>query len=145
MKLHVFTRGTVVTCFLLITVMPGTAAEPDGTVRRNPFAITEKMTLPQTEPEPVKQEPELPKPSQRFARQKLPSLPDMKMLGRMKNAKGETVALLEVGNKHVYVVHEGDNIGLYEIGVDAVVQIISIGRREIVIESGSLSEQLVVR
>ncbi len=140
-----FTRGAVVICLLVVTVLPVVAEEGAGKVQRNPFAITEKMTIPQTEPEPVKAEPVLPQPAQRFARQKLPSLPEMKMLGRMKNAQGETVALLEIGQKHVYVVHEGDNIGLYEIGVDAVVQIISIGRREIVIESGSLNEQLVVR
>ncbi len=145
MKLQFFPRETVVVCLLLISAWPGEAEELAGQVQRNPFAITERMTIPQVEPEPVDPEPKLPKPAQRFARQKLPSLPEMKMLGRMQNAQGETVALLEVAKKHVYVVHEGDNIGLYGIGIDAVVQIISIGRREIVIESGSLNEQLVVR
>ncbi len=140
-----FTRGAVVIYLLVVTVLPVAAEEDAGKVQRNPFAITEKMTIPQAEPEPVKAEPELPKPTQRFARQKLPSLPEMKMLGRMQNGQGETVALLEVAKKHVYLVHEGDNIGLYDIGIDAVVQIVSIGRREIVIESGSLNEQLVVR
>jgi hypothetical protein len=72
-------------------------------------------------------------------------IPRMSLRGHVRSHDGETVALLEIQGGGVYIVREGDAVGLHDLGYDSVIRIREISRLHLVIESGSLGRVIVVR
>ena len=69
----------------------------------------------------------------------------MRMRGYLKSENGEHVALLEIIGGSVHIVREGETVGLYEIGLDAVIRIQTIDRLHMVVETGKLGQLIIVR
>lgn len=72
-------------------------------------------------------------------------VPQMRLRGHLE-IEGKSVALLEIGDKQVvHIVREGDTVGLQEFGSDMVLRISKIDRLQVVVESGALGQQIIVR
>ncbi len=71
-------------------------------------------------------------------------IPRMHLRGLI-NDGAVQAALLEIENAGVYIVREGDTVGLYETGSNAVVRIREINRLNLVVEAGSLGQLFIVR
>jgi len=109
---------------------------------RNPFAPSARMLLLKDQPTaaasmaaeseftPVKQPEKMPK---------------MRLRGHLQGQNGEVVALLELVGGDVYIVREGDTVGLHDFGIDSVVRVQKISRLHLVVESGSLNQKIIVR
>lgn len=76
--------------------------------------------------------------------QKASSIPRMHLRGLVSDESGQA-ALLEIGGAGVYLVREGDTVGLYETGSNAVVRVREINRLNMVVEAGSLGQLFIVR
>ncbi|WDP92777.1 MAG: hypothetical protein HUN04_24870 [Desulfobacter sp.] len=115
------------------------------TARRDPFGASEKLRRAKEGPlQPAAR----PRP-ERFGfkpRAEQPKeMPKMKLKGHLKGRNGEVVALLEIKGGDVYIVREGDTVGLHDLGIDSVIRIQEISRRHLVVESGTLGTVIIVR
>jgi len=73
------------------------------------------------------------------------SLPRMSLKGLLHHAGGEVAALLEIERLGVFIVREGDTVGLHELDPEAVIRVREINRLNLVLEAGSLGRILIVR
>ena len=73
------------------------------------------------------------------------AIPKMRLRGHLRGKEGEVVALLEIQGGSVHIVREGDTVGLYDIGYDAVIRIKEISRLHLVIETGTYGKLIIVR
>ncbi|MGY8872036.1 MAG: hypothetical protein ACKVJE_16480 [Pseudomonadales bacterium] len=72
-------------------------------------------------------------------------LPSMNFRGLMQ-AKGKKMALLEVMGLGTFVVKEGDKVGLQQVGSSgAVLHILEINELNLIVETGSYGQQMVVQ
>ena len=130
-----------------LTVRPG--AEPgqatnnayahSGEQKRNPFSATTKLMRQTDGPAATSSGPVFEPQGQSG------TMPKMRLRGRIQGANGGVVALLEIGGSNVYIVREGDTVGLHEFGLNAVIRIKQISKLDVVIESGSLGQLIIVR
>jgi hypothetical protein len=72
-------------------------------------------------------------------------MPKMRLRGHLQGRDGEVVALLELVGGDVYIVREGDTVGLHDFGIDSVIRVQKISRLHLVVESGSLKQNIIVR
>jgi hypothetical protein len=110
---------------------------------RNPFAITEKLAR-------LADKPPASKASESDTLTFTPrsgalQLPKMRLRGHLHGQGDEAVALLEIEGGGVYIVREGDDVGLHEFGYDSVIRIQKIDRLHLVVESGTLGQLIIVR
>ena len=114
---------------------------PVGEIRRDPFSATGKIMNQKIKPALKRTLTDL-----GFDPQHQPdAIPRMRLKGQIQGAEGEVVALLEIEDGHVYIVREGDTVGLHEFGYNAVIRVQKIDRLHLVIESGSLGQLIIVR
>jgi len=73
------------------------------------------------------------------------ALPRMSLKGLLHHAGGEIAALLEIERLGVFIVREGDTVGLHELDPEAVIRVREINRLNLVVEAGSLGHILIVR
>ncbi len=107
--------------------------------KRDPFAASPALNQ-QEEYEAAVQQGKV-----RFMQDAKPrDIPDLKMRGHLQGKNNEVVALLEIGQR-VYIVREGDTIGLHEFGYDSVIRIKKINRLHLMVESGTLGTLIIVR
>jgi hypothetical protein len=72
-------------------------------------------------------------------------LPIMKFRGYTESTTGESLGLFEVKGVGVYTVRKGDNIGLQQIVSELVLTVIEINRHNIIVETGTLGEKMVIQ
>jgi hypothetical protein len=72
-------------------------------------------------------------------------MPKMRLRGHLQGRDGEVLALLELVGGDVYIVREGDTVGLHDFGIDSVIRVQKISRLHLVVESGSLNQKIIVR
>ncbi len=72
-------------------------------------------------------------------------MPKMRLRGHLQSRDGEVLALLELVGGDVYIVREGDTVGLHDFGIDSVIRVQKISRLHLVVESGSLNQKIIVR
>ncbi|MDZ7753593.1 MAG: hypothetical protein U5S82_18600 [Gammaproteobacteria bacterium] len=72
------------------------------------------------------------------------AIPRMHLRGLV-NDGTDLAALLEIENAGIYIVREGDTVGLYEMGSNAVIRVREINRLNLVVEAGSLGQLFIVR
>jgi hypothetical protein len=118
-------------------------ASVSGETLRNPFAVTEKLSRLAAQPS-GKDSPASSGPAFIPQNQSL-KLPKMRLRGRLKDESGDSVALLEIEGGGVYIVREGDDVGLHEFGNDSVLRIRKIDRLHVVVEAGTLKQLVIVR
>lgn len=105
---------------------------------RNPFAMTEKLYRLKNRPEPSGVEAA-------FIPQPQSKMPKLRLRGHVQVESGEVLALLEVVGGDVYIVREGDTVGLHDFGIDSVIRVQKISRLHLVVEAGQLNQMIIVR
>ena len=73
------------------------------------------------------------------------AIPRMRLRGLINEGDENVAALLEIENSGTYIVREGDTVGLYELGSNAVIRVRKINRLDLVVEAGSLGQVLIIR
>ena len=73
------------------------------------------------------------------------SVPKMQLKGFVNKGAKKTTALLEVQGAGVYLVSEGDEIGLQAIGQNSVLKIIKVDANGVRVQSGQVNQVIVVR
>ncbi len=116
-------------------------AAPSNEVERNPFEPTSELVQVQASPPSVTGTRFVPRQQAAPAQQ----LPKMWLRGHLQDAREEIIALLEVEDAGVYIVREGDNVGLHALGVDSVLRVVQIDRLQVVVETGSLGKMVIIR
>lgn len=71
--------------------------------------------------------------------------PVMKLKGFVNRGAKKIVALLEVVGAGVYLVSEGDEIGLQAIGQNSVIKIIKVDANGVRVQTGQVNQVIVVR
>lgn len=71
-------------------------------------------------------------------------LPLMQFRGFMKS-DNEKAGLLEIEGQGTFVVHEGDKVGLRQVGGDMVIRVVEINALNLIVEFGSVGEKVVVQ
>lgn len=71
-------------------------------------------------------------------------LPVMQFRGFIKSDEGKA-GLLEIQDQGTFVVHEGDKVGLQQLGGDMVIRVVEINALNLIVEFGSLGEKVVVQ
>jgi len=71
-------------------------------------------------------------------------LPVMQFRGFIKSEQ-EKAGLLEIQGQGTFVVHEGDKVGLQQLGGDMVIRVVEINALNLIVEFGSLGEKVVVQ
>lgn len=73
------------------------------------------------------------------------TLPPMNFRGLMQS-KGKKMALLEISGLGTFVVKQGDKVGLQQVGpAGAVLHILEINELNLIVETGSYGQQMVVQ
>lgn len=109
--------------------------------KRDPFAVTGELVTQNNQPvqKRVSSSGHVFTPKQEI------KLPQMSLRGHLKGNDGVVIALLQIGKGQVHIVREGDTIGLHEFGLNTVVRVKKISRLQLIIESGSLGQLIIVR
>jgi hypothetical protein len=113
-------------------------AAPSAQTGRDPFSATGKLA---TQKDAPVQTPA----GIVFTPKEQGKIPRMTMRGHLQGKNGEVIALLEIDKGGVYMVREGDTVGLNDLGVNSVIRVKEISRLHLVIESGSLGQLFIVR
>lgn len=71
--------------------------------------------------------------------------PRMKLKGFVNRGAKKMVALLDVEGAGVYLVSEGDEIGLQAIGQNSVIKIIKVDANGVRVQTGQVNQVIVVR
>lgn len=108
--------------------------------RRDPFAATPKLTREKKIETSRKEGHPMFVPGNGPA-----NMPKLRLRGHLQGRDNKVVALLEIQGGGVYIVREGDTIGLHEFGYNSVIQIKKISRLHLVVESGQLGQLIIVR
>lgn len=107
--------------------------------KRNPFSPTRELIQ-------ERLKPTVSTKTQTFTPQvTTKELPKMFLRGHLTGPNGDMVALLQIDEGEVYIVREGDTIGLHDFGFDTVLRIQKISRLHLVVESGTLGQLIIVR
>ena len=106
--------------------------------QRNPFAPTERVLT-------AREGGRLDTQLTLQPLEKATKLPKMHLRGVIHDEQNKLAALLELEGVGVYVVREGDTVGLYEAGSDNVIQIQKINRLNLLVKAGSIGQIIVVR
>lgn len=132
----------------------------DGSGGRDPFAITARLQrvstggiegvqfVPQAEPVTSR---ELPRMQLRglIKASSTTTARQIRFSGASPESAAEDprlkAALLEIDGAGVYVVREGDTVGLHRLGKSSVLKIIGVTELSVVVEVGTLGEVIVVR
>lgn len=72
-------------------------------------------------------------------------IPRMKLRGLLRQKDGTMAGLLDVEGSGVHLVREGDTVGLYDLGSNAVIRVRHIDRLQMVVEAGSLGRRFIIR
>lgn len=121
----------------------GGQASAGSTVGRDPFAVTERLR--RVSAGGLQELQFVPS----TAKQK--KLPKMKLRGVIRGAEGEdgqrssVAALLDIKGSGVFVVREGDTIGLHDLGLDSVIKVVKVDALSLVVETGTLGQVIIVR
>jgi len=109
---------------------------------RNPFAPSARLLLLKDQPNAAAA---LVAQSE-FTPVKQPDkVPTMRLRGHLQGKDGEVLALLELVGGDVYIVREGDTVGLHDFAIDSVIRVQKIDRLHLVVEYGSLNQRIIVR
>jgi hypothetical protein len=73
------------------------------------------------------------------------TVPRMKLKGFVNRGLKKIVALLEVEGAGVYLVSEGDEIGLQAIGQNSVIKVIKVDVNGVRVQAGRVNQVIVVR
>jgi Tfp pilus assembly protein PilP len=73
------------------------------------------------------------------------TVPKMKLKGFVNRGAKKIVALLEVEGAGVYLVSEGDEIGLQAIGQNSVIKVIKVDANGVRVQAGRVNQVIVVR
>jgi len=71
--------------------------------------------------------------------------PKMKLKGYVTKNVSKATALLEIDGAGVYMVSEGDEIGLHSIGVNGVLKVVEVGPNGVKVQSGRLNQVILVK
>ncbi|WP_051901371.1 hypothetical protein [Methylotenera sp. L2L1] len=71
--------------------------------------------------------------------------PKMRLKGFMNRGAKKMVALLEVEGAGVYLVSEGDEIGLQTLGQNAVIKVVKIDINGVRVQAGRVNQVILVR
>lgn len=71
-------------------------------------------------------------------------IPPMHLRGLIRDGDGGLAALLEI-NKAIHIVRDGDTVGLHDLGINTVIRIRKINRLNIIVETGTLGQMIIVR
>ncbi len=71
--------------------------------------------------------------------------PKMRLKGYVTKHTKKATALLEIEGAGVYMVSEGDEIGLHAIGNSGVLKIIDVGPNGVKVQSGRVNQVIIVR
>ena len=103
---------------------------------RDPFAVTYMML--QLQGKPVS--------DVNFTQIENVAVPTMRLRGLIDNSKEQQLAaLMEVDGLGVFVVREGDTIGLQGVGSNSVLRIVQISNLSLVVEAGHVGQRFIVR
>lgn len=73
------------------------------------------------------------------------TVPRMKLKGFVNRGAKKIVALLEVEGAGVYLVSEGDEIGLQAIGQNSVIKVIKVDANGVRVQAGRVNQVIVVQ
>lgn len=73
------------------------------------------------------------------------SAPRMKLKGFVNRGSKKMVALLDIEGAGVYLVSEGDEIGLQAIGQNSVIKIIKVDINGVRVQTGQVNQVILVR
>jgi hypothetical protein len=71
--------------------------------------------------------------------------PKMRLKGYVTKNVSKATALLEIEGAGVYMVSEGDEIGLHAIGSSGVLKVIEVGPNGVKVQSGRINQVIIVR
>ena len=96
---------------------------------RNPFAPTNKLLMLKNQPAAAAS---LVAASEFTPMKQAEKMPKLKLRGHLQGEDGEVLALLELVGGDVYIVREGDTVGLHDFGIDSVIRVHKISRLHLV-------------
>lgn len=73
------------------------------------------------------------------------SVPKMRVKGFVNKGLKKSVALLEIEGSGVYLVSEGEEIGLQALGQNTVIKIIKVDSNSVKVQSGQVNQVIIVR
>ena len=71
--------------------------------------------------------------------------PIMRLKGYVTKNRKKATAILEIEGAGVYMVSEGDEIGLHAIGLNTVLKVLEVGRNGVKVQAGRINQVIVVR
>ncbi|MDZ4141449.1 MAG: hypothetical protein U1C48_05525 [Methylotenera sp.] len=73
------------------------------------------------------------------------TVPKMRLKGFVTKANKQAAAILDIDGVGVYLVSEGDEIGLQAMGQNSVLKIIGVSANGVKVQSGQVNQVIVVR
>lgn len=73
------------------------------------------------------------------------NIPKMRLKGFVNKGTKNSVALLEIENAGVYMVKEGEEIGLQALGQNTVLKILKVDSNSVKVQSGQVNQVIIVR
>ncbi len=115
--------------------------QQNGRIQRDPFTTSDKMYG-----EVGAQAAQKSQAQQGFiAGYGTQAVPKMRLKGFVTKSNKKSAALLDVEGVGVYLVSEGDEIGLQAMGQNSVLKIIGVSANGVKVQSGQVNQVIVVR
>jgi len=149
-------RALVLTCNLLAFLAFNTAfaadafsgyyggngqGRPNGVPQRDPFTTSDKMYG-----EVGIQSAQKASAQQGFVPgYGVQAVPKMRVKGFVNKGVKKAVALLEIEGAGVYLVSEGEEIGLQALGQNTVLKILKVDSNSVKVQSGQINQVIIVR
>lgn len=73
------------------------------------------------------------------------NVPKMSLKGYVAKGVSKATALLEIKGAGVYMVSEGDEIGLHSIGLPGVLKVVEVTPNGVKVQSGRVNQVIIVR
>lgn len=73
------------------------------------------------------------------------SVPKMRVKGFVNKGKNKSVALLEIEGAGVFLVKEGEEIGLQALGQNTVLKVLKVDSNSVKVQSGQVNQVIIVR
>lgn len=73
------------------------------------------------------------------------SVPKMRVKGFVNRGLKKSVALLEIEGAGVYLVSEGEEIGLQALGQNTVIKVLKVDSNSVKVQSGQVNQVIIVR